>query len=96
MHNKVALVHGGKKYFDLLEHIISQAHTIIHLQVYIFNDDETGDLIINALLRAAERGVREDKATGGETPNHPAASVRRRSRKSFPVTMAALRRGNNP
>jgi cardiolipin synthase len=57
MHNKTVLVRGGKKYFDLLEHIIDQAHTIIHLQTYIFNEDETGNRIINALLKAAGRGV---------------------------------------
>jgi cardiolipin synthase len=57
MHNKVVLVRGGKKYFDLLERIINQAHTIIHLQMYIFNEDETGRRIINALLKAAKRGV---------------------------------------
>ncbi|HEX5153395.1 MAG TPA: phospholipase D-like domain-containing protein [Parafilimonas sp.] len=57
IHNQAALVRGGKRYFDLLEHIINQAHTIIHLQMYIFNEDETGDHIINALLKAAKRGV---------------------------------------
>lgn len=57
MHNKVTLVRGGKKYFDLLEHVINQAHTIVHLQMYIFNEDETGKRIINTLLKAAKRGV---------------------------------------
>ncbi|MGN6264424.1 MAG: phospholipase D-like domain-containing protein [Ginsengibacter sp.] len=57
MHNKVALIRGGEKYFDLLERIISEAHTIIHLQMYIFNEDETGRRIIHALLKAAKRGV---------------------------------------
>jgi len=57
MHNKVVLVRGGEKYFDLLERIINQAHTIIHLQMYIFHEDETGRCIINALLKAAKRGV---------------------------------------
>lgn len=56
--NKVVLIRGGKKYFELLEHIINQANFIIHLQVYIFNEDETGNLIINALLGAAGRGVK--------------------------------------
>lgn len=56
-HNTVELVRGGKKYFDLLEHIINEARTIIHLQVYIFNEDKTGTRIINALLKAAGRGV---------------------------------------
>jgi len=31
--------------------------TIIHLQVYIFNEDETGNRIIHALLNAAKKGV---------------------------------------
>ncbi|SFP80771.1 cardiolipin synthase [Parafilimonas terrae] len=57
MHNKVTLVRGGKQYFDLLEHIINRAHTIIHLQMYIFNEDETGNRFINALLKAAGKGV---------------------------------------
>jgi cardiolipin synthase len=57
MHNKVVLVRGGKKYFDLLERIISEAHTLIHVQMYIFQEDETGRRIINALLKAAKRGV---------------------------------------
>lgn len=57
MHNKTALVRGGKKYFDLLEHIINRTHTTLHLQMYIFNEDETGSRIINALLKAAARGV---------------------------------------
>lgn len=57
MHNKTALVRGGKKYFDLLEHIINRTHTTLHLQMYIFNEDETGSRIINALLKAAGRGV---------------------------------------
>ena len=55
--NKVELVRGGKKYFDVLEHIINRAHTILHLQMYIFNDDETGNRIIQALLKAAKKGV---------------------------------------
>ncbi|HVX28663.1 MAG TPA: phospholipase D-like domain-containing protein [Parafilimonas sp.] len=56
-HNKVELVRGGKKYFDLLEQVINDARTRIHLQVYIFNEDETGNRIIHALLEAAKRGV---------------------------------------
>jgi len=57
MHNQVALIRGGEKYFDLLERIINQSHTIIHLQMYIFNEDKTGRRIIHALLEAAKRGV---------------------------------------
>ena len=58
MHNRVTLVRGGKDYFDLLERIINQARTIIHFQMYIFNEDETGNRIITALMNAAKRGVK--------------------------------------
>lgn len=57
-HNKVELVRGGKKYFDLLVKMIDEAVYSIHLQVYIFNHDETGKLVANALERAAGRDVK--------------------------------------
>jgi len=54
--NKVTLVPGGKEYFDLLLQMIGQAKDTIHFQVYIFDEDETGWLVANALLEAAKRG----------------------------------------
>lgn len=55
--NRVKLVHGGREYFALLEEIIDGAQHSVHLQTYIFNDDETGRTIGNALIRAAKRGL---------------------------------------
>lgn len=55
--NSVLLIRGGKEYFDLLEKIINGAKDIIHLQVYIFNEDETGMRIAAALMAAARRDV---------------------------------------
>ncbi|MEO8471343.1 MAG: phospholipase D-like domain-containing protein [Chryseolinea sp.] len=55
--NTVKLIHGGSEYFELLENLIDGAKEIIHLQVYIFEDDETGMKIANALIKAAQRGV---------------------------------------
>jgi cardiolipin synthase A/B len=55
--NKVQLIRGGKQYFDLLLQLINQATESIHLQTYIFNDDETGQQIAGALKTAAKRGV---------------------------------------
>lgn len=55
--NKISVIRGGKDYFDLLLQLISKAIDTIHLQVYIFDDDETGGLIANALKAAAARGV---------------------------------------
>lgn len=56
-HNKVHLVHGGKEYFDTLLHLIDNAQTTIHLQTYIFDGDETGRQVADALLRAAARKI---------------------------------------
>lgn len=55
--NHIKLVKGGKDYFELLEEIINKAAHSIHLQFYIFLGDETGIKIMDALKRAAHRGV---------------------------------------
>ncbi|MEY4931523.1 MAG: hypothetical protein RI909_2247 [Bacteroidota bacterium] len=56
--NPMRLVRSGFEYFDLLAHLIRTAEKIIHLQVYIYEDDETGKLIANELIDAAKRGVK--------------------------------------
>ena len=55
--NRVQLVKGGRDYFLLLKKLINKATHSIHLQFYIFLDDETGKEIIEALKSAARRGV---------------------------------------
>lgn len=55
--NKVTLVRGGKDYFDLLLNIINRAVHTIHLQTYIYDDDETGKMVAAALMAAAKRKV---------------------------------------
>lgn len=55
--NNVRLVRGGKEYFDLLLELIRNARETIHLQTYIFDDDETGRTVGKALMDAARRGV---------------------------------------
>lgn len=57
-HNTIKLVQGGGEYFDLLERMISSARYSIHLQVYIYDEDDTGRRIATALLAAASRGVK--------------------------------------
>ena len=42
----------------MLEKIIDDAIHTIHLQVYIYDEDETGKKIAKALLAAAKRGVK--------------------------------------
>ncbi|TNE66886.1 MAG: hypothetical protein EP344_02230 [Bacteroidetes bacterium] len=56
--DSIALVHSGTDYFSRLVRMLDDARETIHLQVYIFDADETGQLIAAALLRAAQRGVR--------------------------------------
>lgn len=53
----VQLIRGGSAYFQLLRQLIDTAATSIHLQTYIFEDDETGMEIGAALMNAAQRGV---------------------------------------
>src|SRR5258708_18532822 len=56
-HNKVRLVHGGQDYFSTLVQLIDQAKSTIHLQTYIYEEDETGRMIAEALIRDARRKV---------------------------------------
>ncbi|MDX2046875.1 MAG: phospholipase D-like domain-containing protein [Chitinophagaceae bacterium] len=55
--NKVQMVRGGKPYFDLLGSMIGKAKHIIHLQTYIYEEDETGMQVAEQLIAAAGRGV---------------------------------------
>jgi cardiolipin synthase A/B len=55
--NRVKLVRGGKEYFNLLLELISKATESIHLQTYIYDDDETGRQVADALKAAAQRNV---------------------------------------
>jgi cardiolipin synthase A/B len=56
--NKIQLIQSGKPYFDLLIKLINEATDSIHIQTYIFNDDETGKSIVNALKIAANKKVK--------------------------------------
>ena len=55
--NRISLVYSGEDYFSLLIKLIEQATLSIHLQVYIYDDDETGRQVADALKAAAKRGV---------------------------------------
>ena len=56
-HNQVKLIRSGKQYFDKLLQLIDEAKSIIHIQSYIFDDDETGQMVANALKNATKRKV---------------------------------------
>lgn len=57
-HNKIELVRGGSRYFDLLENLIRSAQSTLYFQIYIFDDDATGKRIAAALIDAARRKVK--------------------------------------
>ncbi|MEQ1588556.1 MAG: phospholipase D-like domain-containing protein [Cyclobacteriaceae bacterium] len=57
-HNTIELVSGGSAFFDLLVRLIDEAKETIHLQMYIYEADETGQRITEALVRAARREVK--------------------------------------
>jgi cardiolipin synthase len=53
----VALVAGGEDFFVRLIGLIDNARKLIHFQMYIFDPDETGREVAEALKKAARRGV---------------------------------------
>ncbi|AEV99967.1 phospholipase [Niastella koreensis] len=57
-YNNVKLVRGGREYFSVLTRLIERAQHSVHLQVYIYEDDETGKMVGAALMEAAKRGVK--------------------------------------
>ena len=56
--NELQLVRGGAQYFELLTSLLSHARESIHIQIYIFEEDETGIQIAKALKDAAARKVK--------------------------------------
>ncbi len=56
--HKIKLIHSGNEYFDDLITLIESARNILHLQVYIFDDDATGKQIVSSLIEATQRGVK--------------------------------------
>lgn len=56
-HNKPTLIRGGTSYFSTLIQLIEQAEKSIQLQVYIYDEDETGTTIANKLIEARKRNV---------------------------------------
>jgi len=52
------LIRGGKLFFETLEKLIRGAKFEIHFQFYILEEDETGSKIVNALIEAANSGIK--------------------------------------
>jgi cardiolipin synthase len=56
--HSIELLRSGEQFFAEYERRILEATQFIHFQTYIVDDDETGRRIIDALIKAAGRGVR--------------------------------------
>lgn len=56
--NKAQFIRGGGSYFAELGNLIDSAAKTVHVQCYIFIDDETGNEIATHLKNAAQRGVK--------------------------------------
>lgn len=56
-HNSVSVIRGGADYFDQLVAIAGDAKYSLHLQTYIYDEDETGRIVAEAFMAAARRGV---------------------------------------
>jgi len=55
--NRLTLLRNGEQYFPALVAAIDAAQAEVFLETYIYADDETGSLIVDALARAAARGI---------------------------------------
>lgn len=56
--NQIALLQNGEAYFPAMEAALDRAMHEIYLESYIFENDNTGRRIVEALRRAAFRGVK--------------------------------------
>ncbi len=56
--NDMSIYHDGATKFEALLNDIAQAQNYIHLQYYIFEDDEIGKRVRSALMERAAKGVK--------------------------------------
>lgn len=57
IYNHARLVRGGRDYFAALQTLIESARHSIHFQIYIFGEDQTGEMVVSWLEAAAASGV---------------------------------------
>lgn len=56
--DSVQLIFSGEDYFSRLDMLIADAKEVIHLHMYILDEDETGLRVLNSLEKAVQRGVK--------------------------------------
>jgi len=69
-HNRVEILRSGADYFKCIEEIADGAQYSLHLQTYIFDEDETGNKVAGALIRAAKRNVQVYMLLDGYASQH--------------------------
>jgi len=80
-HNQPSLIKGGTSYFSKLEKLIEQAEKSIQLQVYIFDEDETGLMIADKLIDARKRNVAVQVLLDGYASRNLSSAFREKLRK---------------
>ncbi|MFA7270325.1 MAG: cardiolipin synthase ClsB [Sterolibacterium sp.] len=55
--NRIDLLTNGNEYFPALLAAIDAAAIEVHIETYIFENDATGRRVVDALMKAAQRGV---------------------------------------
>ncbi|MES2560652.1 MAG: phospholipase D-like domain-containing protein [Bacteroidota bacterium] len=73
--HSISLLRSGSDYFNRIEHLIDNARFSIHIQVYIFDLDQTGNIILEKLRAAVRRGVNVYLVVDGYASPHITASV---------------------
>lgn len=56
-HNKIQLVKGDSPYFNLLKQLIEKANHSAYIRIYIWDDDPTGTLIDDQLIKSAQKNI---------------------------------------
>ena len=56
--DEISLITNGNEFYFQLEDAINKAKQKINLQYYIFDYDNTGKAIVDAIIRAAKRGIK--------------------------------------
>ncbi|MBU6157958.1 MAG: phospholipase [Bacteroidetes bacterium] len=80
--NQVTLLRGGSPYFERLLTMINEAKEVIHLQVYIYDEDETGSQVSHALCEAAMRGVKVYLFLDGYSSKNLSSNFRKRMKEN--------------
>jgi cardiolipin synthase A/B len=94
--NRVQLLQGGDELFPAMCEAINQAQHEVWLATYIFHNDDTSLRVVDALGRAAERGVRVRVVVDGFGSKATLAQLKERwAHQSHPVGLFLRRKSQD-